>query len=213
MVFQFYGGYRGGYGGGIFSDLVYWLEYWGVRDVILPFILIFTIFFALLQRIEMFGGDGKSKKYNVAIAISVALLTVIPHATGAYPPQYDIVNIINDAIPEIALLVIVVTMVLMMIGIGFGKAYGVNLTGWIALIAAILVVLFFVNALLPLPILQYIDPSIQALIIILLVFAIVIWFVTKEEPQQKKPFLKYLMETLEEPPSGGGAAGGGGRNP
>jgi hypothetical protein len=203
MAFQFYGGYRGGYGGGIFSDLVYWLEYWGVRDIILPFILIFTIFFALLQRVEMFG-KGQSKRYNVAIALAVALLTVIPHATGAYPPHLDVVNMINDALPEVALLVIVVTMVLMMIGIGFGKAYGFALTGWVAMIAAILVVLIFINSMLPLPVLQYIDPSIQALIIILLVFAIVIWFVTKEDSAGKKSFWdvmtsKIPYEEQEEP--------------
>jgi hypothetical protein len=204
----FYGGYGSssyGYGGGVFSTFVYWLDYWGVRDVILPFILIFTIFFAVMQKIHLFG--AQDKKYNVAIALAVALLTVIPHATGTYPPGMDIVNIINDSIPEIALLVIVVVMLLMMLGLGLGKGYGLAITGWVALLAAVVLVLIFANALIPVPILQYIDPSIQALIIILLVFGIVVWFVTYE-PKGKKTFWEMLTSEIpyKKPPEEGGGA-------
>ncbi len=193
MLFQFYGGYHGW--GGYFSNFVYWLDYWGVRDIILPFILIFTIFFAVLQRIHLFG--PKDKKYNVALSLAIALLVVIPHATGMYPPQADVVNIINDSIPEVALLVIVVVLLLMMLGLGLGKAYGVAVTGWIALLAAIVLLLIFANAITPLPILSYIDPSIQALIVILLIFGLIIWFVTRDEPSEsKRSFFRKMMEEI-----------------
>jgi len=194
MLFQFYGGYRGGgYGGGMFSNFIYWLDFWGVRDIILPFILIFTIFFAVLQKVHLFG--TKDKKYNVAIALAVSLLVIIPHATGAYPPNMDVVNIINDSIPEVALLVIVVVMLLMMIGLGFGKTTGIAITGWVALIAAIVLIFIFVGAMTPLPILQYIDPSVQALIVILLVFGLIVWFVTYEG-EKKKTFLQMMAENI-----------------
>lgn len=196
MLFQFYGGYRGG--GGMFSNFIYWLDFWGVREIILPFILIFTIFFAVLQKVHLFG--KKDKKYNVAIALAVALLVIIPHATGGYPPNMDVVNIINDSIPEVALLVIVVVMLLMMIGIGFGTTYGIAITGWVSLIAAIVLIFIFVGAMTPLPILQYIDPSIQALIVILLVFGLIVWFVTYE-PKKPKSFFDMLTSKIpyEEP--------------
>ncbi len=192
MLFQFYGGYRGW--GGYFSNFVYWLDYWGVRDIILPFVLIFTIFFAVLQRIHLFG--QKDKKYNVALSLAIALLVVIPHATGMYPAQADVVNIINDAIPEVALLVIVVVLLLMMLGLGLGRAYGVAVTGWVALLAAVVLLLIFVSAITPLPILSYIDPSIQALIVILLIFGLIIWFVTREPSEPKKSFFRKLMEEI-----------------
>lgn len=209
VLFQFYGSYQGG--GGMFSNMVYWLQYWGVRDIILPFVLIFTIFFAVLQRIHLFG--LKDKKYNVAISIAIALLVVIPHATGAYPPGKDVVNIINDSIPEVALLVIVVVLLLMLLGLGVGKAYGYVLTGWIAFAAGIVLVLIFLNSLFPLPIINYIDPSIQALIVILLVFGIIVWFVTREPPKKKgyiwEKIPKEITEEEEEAPAGGGGGGGG----
>jgi hypothetical protein len=199
MVFQFYGGYRGG---GMFGNFVYWLDYWGVRDIILPFILIFTIFFAVLQKIDLFHSrdkegkpvPGSGKKYNVALALAISLLTIIPHATGAYPAQYDVVNIINDSIPEVALLVIVVVLLLMLVGLGFGPTTGIHLTGWIALIAGIMLVAIFVNNLFPMPVLQYIDPSIQALIVILLVFGLVVWFVTREPGSSGETLIEKLMK-------------------
>jgi hypothetical protein len=198
VLFQFYGGYRGGYGGGVFSNFMYWLEYWGVRDIILPFILIFTIFYAVLQRIQLFG-EG-SKRYNVAISLAIALLVVIPHATGTYPPSADVVNIINDSIPEVALLVIVVVLLMMMLGLGLGRAYGIAITGWIALAAAAILVLIFISGITPLPILSYIDPSIQALIIILLVFGIIVWFVTREPGPEEKTFLQRMTEEITKAP-------------
>lgn len=208
VLFQFYGGYRGG--GGIFSNLVYWLEYWGVRDIILPFILIFTVFFAVLQKIQLFG-EGKSKRYNVALSLAIALLVIIPHATGAYPPNADIVNIINDAIPEVALLVIVVVLLLVMLGLIGGKApQQTGFTSLLAIAASVILILFFVNGFLPLPLLQYIDPSIQALIIILLVFGLVVWYVARDETTPRKGMREWLFEEMTgQPPRQGGGGGGG----
>lgn len=176
MLFQFYGGYRS-WGGGMFSDFVYWLDYWGVRDIILPFILIFTIFFAMLQKIKLFGREGK--KYNVVLSLSVALLVVIPHAMGIYPPESDIINIINDSIPEVALLVVVVVLVLMMLGMVAGRTVrpGSTWLNWIAIASVVILLLIFANAIFPMPILNYIDPAIQSLIVILLVFGLLIYWV------------------------------------
>lgn len=207
-------GYSSGYGsGGMFSNFVYWLDYWGVRDVILPFILIFTVFFAILQKINLFANRkpdgseiGGSKKYNVAISLAIALLTVIPHATGAYPYGYDIINIINDSIPEVALLFITVVLLLMLVGLGFGQTTAIHITGWIALVAGAILVMLFVNNVFPLPILEYIDPSIQALIVILLVFGLIVWFVTRESPTGTDTFLERLMKPMGGTPRTGGGA-------
>lgn len=189
----------------MFGNFVYWLDYWGVRDIILPFILIFTIFFAVLQKIDLFktkvdNKEVSGKKYNVALALAIALLTIIPHATGMYPAQYDVVNIINDSIPEVALLVIVVVLVLMMLGLGFGEAtYARRITGWIAVLAGIVLIMIFLGNLFPMGFLSYIDPSIQALIVILLVFGLVVWFVTSEPSAEKdKPMIERLFAKIKD---------------
>ena len=209
VLFQFYGGYRGGYGGGAFSDFIYWLDFWGVRDIILPFILIFTIFFAVMQRIKIFG--EKSKRYNVALSLVIALLVVIPHATGTYPMQYDVVNIINDSIPEVALLVIVVVLLLIMVGlVGGDVPKRTGFTSLLAMVAAVTLLLIFVSSFTPLPILQYIDPSIQALIVILLVFGLIVWYVTKPEVEHPKGMREWLFEELGGGEKKGEGGGGGG---
>ncbi len=208
VLFQFFGGYRGG---GAFGNFLYWLEYWGVRDIILPFILIFTIFFAVLQKIQLFGTT--SKKYNVAISLAIALLVVIPHATGTYPQGADVVNIINDSIPEVALLVIVVVLLLVMLGLIGGTApQKTGFTTILAFVAAAVLILIFMSGFTTLPILSYIDPSIQALIVILLVFGLIVWYVTKEPPTgQAKGLREWLWEELGGGGGAGGAGGGGGR--
>ncbi|MEM4239633.1 MAG: hypothetical protein QXM31_01115 [Candidatus Woesearchaeota archaeon] len=188
VLFQFFGGYRGwsGWGGGgYFSNFVYWLDYWGVRDIILPFVLLFTIFFAMLQKIGLFGAGNK--KYNLVISLAISLLVVIPHALGLYPPEADVINIINDSIPEVALLVVVVVLVLMLLGMVAGKE--VKFAGvlpWVAGVSVIILLLIFANAIFPLPVLSYIDPAIQALLVILLVFGLLIyWFAGEPSPPGK----------------------------
>ncbi|MBI2652090.1 hypothetical protein HYX00_01375, partial [Candidatus Woesearchaeota archaeon] len=56
------------------------LDRWRVADVLLPFLLIFVIVFAILQKTKILG-DSK-KNLNVVVAIVVGLLVVIPHVTG-----------------------------------------------------------------------------------------------------------------------------------
>ena len=73
-----------------FSELVYFIEDFRVMDVLLPFLLIFTIVFAILQKTKIMGKERKN--YNVVIALVVALSVVIPHVTGSYPAGIDVVE-------------------------------------------------------------------------------------------------------------------------
>ena len=99
------------------QSALYSLESWGLTDVILPFVLIFTVIFAILQKAKIFGAE--SKKYNVVFALAISLLVVIPHVTGTYPAGLDAVDIINQAIPSISVLAIAVIMFLVLAGIFF----------------------------------------------------------------------------------------------
>lgn len=177
MIFQYY------YGGGL-SNVFYYLEQWGIRDVILPFILIFTIIFAIMQKTNLL----KEKKYNLVVALAIALLTVIPHVTRSYPPGMDIVEIINNAVPGVALVLVIIVMVLILVGLLGSKEAGIW-TAWILGALGILAIIgFFISSIRPVPILSQIDPALQTLIIVLIMFGLIVWFITSEKttPSEKE---------------------------
>ncbi len=66
-----------------FNQFFMTLDRIGFVDILLPFLLIFTIIFAVLEKTKILG-EGK-KNMNVGIALIFALITVIPHATGNFP--------------------------------------------------------------------------------------------------------------------------------
>jgi hypothetical protein len=102
-----------------FAEFMSLAENWGLIDSLLPFILIFTLTFAVLQRTHILG-EGR-KNLNVIIALVLALTTVIPHITGVYPKGKDAVEIINRAIPNLTLVVIGLITLLLLIGIFGGQ--------------------------------------------------------------------------------------------
>ncbi|MBN2459312.1 hypothetical protein JXB28_03420 [Candidatus Woesearchaeota archaeon] len=178
------------------------LDMWGVTDVLLPFILVFTIVFATLQKTKILG-DGK-KNYNVMVALVMGLAVVIPHIVGRYPFNFDPVNVINASLPQVSIILVAIIMLLLIIGI-FGNEIdiaGTSLAGWVVLLAIIAVLLIFGSAVgwFPLPIyLNFLlDPELQALIVMILVFGIIIWFITKDDTQKEQKGEKGLGHFLEE---------------
>jgi hypothetical protein len=87
------------------EDLVELLRSWGVFDVIIPFILIFSIVYAVLDKTSVFGKDKKN--INAVIALVVALSTVVSHVLRIYSTGRDPVDIIALAAPRIALILVV----------------------------------------------------------------------------------------------------------
>ncbi len=122
------------------------LENWGLTDVLLPFLLIFVIVFAILQKTKILG-DGK-KNLNVVVAVVMGLLVVIPHVTGRFPANADPVVIINEALPQISIVLVAVILLLILIGV-FGQDYvflGVTMPGWITLGSLGVIILIFGGA-------------------------------------------------------------------
>ena len=72
-------------------------ESWGLMDVILPFLLIFAVVYAALTKVKIFG--EQKDRIHIIIALVIALAVVVPHVTYMYPPESDVVNIINTALP------------------------------------------------------------------------------------------------------------------
>ncbi|MBC8444400.1 hypothetical protein H8D83_02325 [Candidatus Woesearchaeota archaeon] len=168
-----------------FTQFVYTLEGYGLTDALLPFLLIFAVIFAILQKVKIFGKEKKN--INVILAVVIGLLVVIPHVTNSYPPGGDIVEIMNNAIPNVSLIIISIIMLLILVGV-FGSEIdivGTSLAGWVAFISLLIVGYIFGRAAgwfeyLPNWLSWLDDPETQALVIILLVFGLLIWFVTKE---------------------------------
>ncbi|MBD3310311.1 hypothetical protein GF351_03775, partial [Candidatus Woesearchaeota archaeon] len=110
------------------------LDSWGLTDVMLPFLLIFTIVFAVLQKTNILGTGRKN--YNMVISLVLALLVVIPHVLGVLPEGRDPVNIINQSILSIAVILVAVVMLLLIIGIFGGESKWTGaLTGWVTIAA------------------------------------------------------------------------------
>ena len=161
--------------------------------MLLPFLLVFTIIFAILQKSKILG-DGK-KNYNVILSLVIALLVVVPHVTGTYPADADVVSIMNNALPNVSIVIVAIVMLLILIGIlgGEAKWMGGSLSGWIAVIAFLIILFIFGKAAgwwlaWPSWLWWLEDPDTQALIIIILVFGIIIWWVTKEPKSDQKGF-------------------------
>ena len=93
-----------------FTDLIETLDSMGFYDVALPFLLVFTIFFAILSKLSLFG---EKKNINVVIALVFAFLFV---------RVSSIVELTNEFFPKVSMVAIVLISLLVLIGI-----FGVNL--------------------------------------------------------------------------------------
>ncbi len=192
-----------------FVDLFRALESYGLTDALLPFILIFTILFAMLQKTHILGA-GK-KNFNVIVSLCIAALAVIPHITGSYPRGYDIVQILNRALPNVSLIVVAVVMALLLIGLMGGEAkwMGGSLSGMIAIAAFLGIIYIFGGAAgwWNNVAFRWWDEDVITLVVVILVFAIIIWYITKEStPAEQASKVKTFLNEA------GNFFGGGGKN-
>jgi len=165
----------------VYNSLTNLLGSYELMDIILPFLLIFTIIFAVLEKSEVLG---KKKNFNVMIALIFALTVIIPHSTGGYASGYDPVDIINNALPAVSIVAVAAIAFLIIIGV-FGaqtRWLGTSISGWIAIVAFIFVIFIFASAAGwtgGFYMEDFVDSDTMTLIIIILVFAIIINYITK----------------------------------
>ncbi len=91
------------------ANAIQFFKDFGLFDVVLPFLLVFTIVFAILEKTKILGvEDGKPKKnLDSMVAFVIGLLVV---ATN------KIVNALNAALPNVVLLIVVSVSFLLLIG-------------------------------------------------------------------------------------------------
>lgn len=166
-----------------------------IMDFFLPFFLLFAVLFAVLEKIKMF----KEKKVNIILSLIIALLTVIPHTTGRYPPGKDVVEIMMTSIPAVAAVVIAIIMLFILLGLFFGeqKFAGASISGWISILCIAAVVYIFGASAGWwsgwYSITNYLGQDVVSLIIIIVVFGLIINFITKsDKPEPGEKFMDKL---------------------
>lgn len=121
----------------------------GVYDVVLPFLLVFTIVFAILEKTKVFGiertkdGEFTRKNMNAMTAFVVAFLVIA---------SSRLVAIINETMANMVLLLMMSVCFLLLIGSFMRETKeGVFLEGWWAKLFTVIMfiglVLIFLNAL------------------------------------------------------------------
>lgn len=192
--------------GGQLRGIFQYLQDFGFLDFVLPFIFIFVIIFAILQKVVLFKSDVKwnkaAKKYepagkddkipdrkiNALISMAISLMLVIPHAAGMYPANMDPISLINSFLPSTVVVLAAVFVIMMLLGFaGAGEKNALQL-----LIAAIgvglLVFLFTLNifpTFFPAGFYWLADPTIQALLFVLLIMSLVVYWVMKPSGSSK----------------------------
>ena len=96
-------------------DFIEILESWGLTDVLVPFLLIFVVFFAIFMKTKMLG-ENKGR-YAAVFSLVISLMVVVPHVLGKYPTGYDVVDLLNKALPNVMIIVVAMVVVLLFIGI------------------------------------------------------------------------------------------------
>jgi len=166
-----------------FRNVIAILESWGLMDVLLPFLLIFTVVFAILQKTNILGRGRKN--YNVIISLVVALSVVVPHVLGNYPSGFDVVEIINMVLPQISLIIVAILSLLLILGL-FG---GANISMAVVFIAFLFILFIFLGTtewLFGLDWLyDFFGTEVVSFLIVVMIFGMLIWFITKE-PAEKK---------------------------
>ena len=95
-----------------FREVIGFLDDIGIYDVVLPFLLVFTIMFAILEKTRLFGTDEvEGKKYtkkniNAMVAFVSSFFVVA---------STQLVEVINQAVANIALLLLLIVLFLMLI--------------------------------------------------------------------------------------------------
>ena len=175
----------------VFRGVISFFDQIGVYDIILPFLLVFTIVFAILEKTKVLGIeeiDGKKttkKNLNAMVAFVTAFLVIA---------STQLVAVINQVMANIVLLLILAISFLLLVGVFFGDNEFTlkEFKGWTSFFMFMMfigVVVIFLNAL------EWLEPIFDffrnwntewaATIIFLMIILGAIWYVIAEPKPAK----------------------------
>jgi len=174
-----------------FQDLLVGLEDIGFYEVALPFLLVFTITYAILQKIKIFGAAGKN--FNAVIAVVLAFLVVRTNT---------IVEVMNTFLPQISLISIIIVVTLLLVGILLNRD-DTGLNGLVGVIGIILTIGGIVFAFLSstgalgwdLPSqLNFSSGDWNFIIALFLLFLFFLYLTSESDPDKGNPLWKAIKE-------------------
>lgn len=186
-----------------FENFIRTLDQWGLTEVLLPFLLIFVVMYAILTKTKILG-EGK-KNLNVTVAVVVGLLVVIPHVMGTLPSDKDPVEILNKALPQVSIVIVAIIFLLVLIGV-FGQEQvflGMTMPGWVTLISVIVILTIFGSAAgwwqpgITQSIQNFFGADALSIVIMILVFGIIIAYITSEPKEGPSQGLKKVGIDLD----------------
>jgi len=131
----------------VFRDVIDFFFQLGIYDVILPFLLVFTVVFAILEKTKVFGTEeveGRKfpkKNLNAMTAFVIAFLVVA---------STKLVALINTFLANVVLLLIFIVMFLVLIGAFYRDGEDVFLDGgwrtFFMVAVLIIIILVFLNS-------------------------------------------------------------------
>lgn len=166
----------------------------GIYDVILPFLLVFTIVFAVLQKTKIFGEDKKN--INVVVAAILALL---------FLQNNYLIFLLQRFLPNVSLFLIIFLMFLLILGVFLGPQTGISGAAiTFAFIVSLIAILVAVSTdLMPYgfgsSILDFwyaIDPGTRTLIWVIAIFVVIIWLVTHEKKREGEGGFGKLLDNI-----------------
>ena len=186
-----------------FRGIVEFLGKIGVYDVILPFLLVFTIVFAVLEKTKILGvekvGDQTITKKNLNSIVALIIAFFVIAST-------QLVSVISEVTANVVLLLILAICFLLLVGVFLGdqeftlKEY----PKWVKFFMVVMfigVLVIFLNALtytdpdtgdthtwleVVLSIFQFWDEAWAGSIIFLIIIIGFLWFITKDQAPPKK---------------------------
>lgn len=169
---------------GVFQDFIYNLEALGIADVLLPFLLIFVLAYYALSK----AFEDSNRRISIVVSLVLGFAVVIPHVMGTYPAGYDVVEIINNYLPNIGLILVAVIGIMILLGLIGVKIEGnqnqtiKNVAAWVLVIIAIIL---FLNAVGWFNFGFYIDPETISFVIALIIFGLLVWYITSPDKNPK----------------------------
>lgn len=180
-----------------FNDIVESFTDIGGFVVVLPFLLIFAVSFAILRKIRLFG-DNK----NVDAIIGLILAAFLVSATS-------VVELLADFLPRVSMIILVLLMLILVIGIFTGGSQWKG--GWLLLgaLVAVVAVVWALGAAADwdVPLVEDITEQDIGTLIVIGVFVLVIWLIVREPGQasDKKSFGQVLKDWGESLKGGSGS--------
>ncbi len=101
-----------------FRAIIENLDKIGFYDIILPFLLVYAVVFAILQKSKIFEGGSSDKKLSSNVNAIVALVFGL-FVVGAY----NVITVIQAVIIKTVLIIIFILCVLIVLGFIFGDKY------------------------------------------------------------------------------------------